>query len=156
MAKRNWTAMVGGSALWLLSACSQMATTGSEGLPAAGDTAALAPPVLASVMEANRDVPPETPKALKKNAADESVTVIASTEWSDHGPYAADMTMPQMEPVTEVDLRETQPIEANVGVVDFLRRHLLVGLSALCLLALGVYAFYVYPSRRETGNNRYG
>ena len=85
---------------------------------------------------------------------------VYSRRWSEPiRPTTAEpewMPMPKMDPVTEAELGQVAPMEAEVGIVSFLRRHLLVLLSGLCLAAVGVYAFYIYPNRRQPDSNRFG
>lgn len=157
MAKRNGTII--GVAFLMLSACAQTHPVSSEGMPAAGDSAALAPPALPlAPLPASEPIVPAKPKARMKRvaASAEDVSIIASTEWQDHGAVSDMMPMPKLEPVTETELRQVAPLEAEVGIVSFLRRHLLVLLSGLCLGAVGIYAFYIYPNRRQSDSNRFG
>jgi hypothetical protein len=165
MTKRSWNRFIGICVIGALSGCAQVKETASteEAMPAAGDTASMAAPVPASEAAPAAPISP-APKMKGKTksrrsrrfASKPQVTVVASTDWQEHGP-AAPMVAPKMEPVASEEVKAPAPMEAEVGIVGFVRRYLLVLISAICLGAVGIYAFFIYPNRRANQTpNRFG
>lgn len=168
MTKRSGKLVLSLCLIGALSSCAHQESPVSS-MPVSGDTATNVPPLpVSETLPAALPVVP-APKISKKGnrakkaAAKPEVTVIASTDWQDHGPVASEMPMPSPkgEPMASAMAdADPKPIpqEAEVGIVGFLHRYLLVLISALCLGAAGWYAFFLYPNRQKSGSepNRFG
>ncbi len=148
-------------ATWLAGCAESPVMTSDETAPASGDTAAVeavpASEVTAPVLPAPAVKPKK--KFRRTKAKKEEVTVVATTANQPPAQIAAvvPLPMPKMDPVTESELKQAAQVqEAEVGIVGFLSQHMLVVISALCLAAIGFYAFVVYPARKNTNQNRFG
>ncbi len=164
MTKRSGKLVLSLCLIGALASCAHQENPVSS-MPVSGDTATNVLPLpVPETAQATLPVAP-APKISKKGnrakkaAAKPEVTIIATTNWQDHGPVASEMPMPlpKGEPVMADEVKPV-PQEAEVGIIGFIHRYLLVLLSALCLGAAGLYAFFIYPNRRNSGSepNRFG